>query len=174
MGYQNWLKVGMALQLTDKALAPFCFDKMVSFHNSLKTSIGGNTCSVGCTSDDLKKKRFTCPDNICHNWLAGIIAQSEPSRLYWKNSTVSLWPVHPWQIAQCYMSRGQNPANKDPSMSDLGGILQLIINCKRFHQPELDTIDIDKVKKVIAQFVIEEFLCHKSVLLVSPLAVLIC
>jgi len=144
----------MALQLTAKALTPFCVDEMVSLHNSLKTRFGGNVCAR-CTSDDLKKTGFTCPNNICHNWLAGIKAESATSQFCWKNTTVSLWPQHPWQIAQCLMGAGQDPSNTNPNKTDPGGKLHLVINCGRFHPPPVvllpsrNYIDIEKVKEVI-------------------------
>ena len=165
MDYKNWLKVGFALQLTANALTPFCDDEMVSLHNSLKTRIGGNVCHAGCIADDLKRKGFICPSNVCHHWLAGIKRESATSQFCWKNTTVSMWPEHPWQIAQCLMGLGQDPANKDPKKTDPGGKLHLIINCGRFHPPQPYHpppiyIDIAKVEKVIAGCVTEVFLCR--------------
>ena len=158
MDYQNWLKVGLALQLTTKALTPFCKDEMVSLHTSLKTSIGSSVTCPGCTIDDLKKRNFTCPNNVCHQWFAGIKAQSAEQKFCWKNSKVSWWPDHPWQIAQCHMGLGRDDGNTNPLQTDPEGILQLIINCKHFHS----LIDIDKVKEVITR----GFFCHKTVIFV--------
>ena len=153
----------MALQLTDKALTPFCVDEIVSFHNTLKTSIGGSVCHFGCTSDDLKKKGFSCPNNICHKWLAGIEAEKATPQFSLDNTTVSLWPVEPWQIAKCYMASGQDAGNSDPHKTDLGDKLQLIINCKRFHPPQpyltpFIYIGVDKMNEVIAGFYTKVFL----------------
>ena len=122
----------------------------MSFENSLITKHGSNVCSTGCTSKDLKKKNFTCPSKVCDKWLADIKAQSATSQFSLENTTASLWPGNPWQIAQYYMGPGQDSANIDPSKTDPGGVLQLTINCKLFHP----LIDIDKVKKVIARPVI--------------------
>ncbi|KAI0207310.1 hypothetical protein LSAT2_008034 [Lamellibrachia satsuma] len=144
--YKNWLKVSMALQLTTKAMTPFCVDVIQSFHTSLKTSIGSSVCSAGCTNEDIKKKKkkFTCGSNVCDKWLAGIEAQQATRQYLVDNTTVALWPVHPWQIAQYYMGPGQNATNTSPSQTDPGGKLQLAINCKQFHP----FINIDKIKAV--------------------------
>ena len=143
----------MALQLTTNALTPFCKHEMVSLHTSLKTRIGSNVICPGCTIADLKKKNFTCPNNVCHQWFAGIKAQSATQQLCWKNSTVSLWPDHPWQLAQCHMGVGRDPLNTIPSITDIEGMLQLTTNCMHFHS----LIDIDKVTEVIARFFIQGF-----------------
>jgi len=162
--------------MTAKALTPFCVDEMESFHTTLTTSIGGNVCHAGCTSDDLKKKKFTCPRNICHTWLAGIKAQSATRQFSLENTTVRLWPVEPWQIAKCYMGPGQDATNSDPLQTDPGGKLQLIINCKRFHPPQsyltpFIYINVNKVKEVITGFDTEVFICHIDLILVWFLAV---
>ena len=149
----------MALQMTAKALTPFCVDEMVSFHTTLTTNIGGNVCHPGCTSDDLKKKNFKCPHNICHKWLADIKAESATPQFSLNNTTVRLWPVKPWQIAKCYMGPGQDATNSDPLQTDPIGKLQLIINCKIFHpKPPFIYIDVDKVKEVITIFDTQVFL----------------
>ena len=141
--YKNWLKVGMALQLTTKAMTQFCVDVIKSFHNSLKTSIGSSVCSAVCSNADIKKKKkaFTCGSNVCDKWLAAIEAQQATGQYSVDNTTVALWPVHPWQIAQYYMGPGQDATNTSPSQTDSGGKLQLAINCKQFHQ----LINIDKI-----------------------------
>ena len=144
--YKNWLKVGMALQLTTKAMTPFCVDVIQSFHTSLKTRIGSSVCGTGCTNEDIKKKKkkFTCGSNVCDKWLAAIKAQLATGEYSLDNTTVALWPVHPWQIAQYYMGPGQDATNTVPSNTDPSGMLQLVINCKQFHQ----LINIDKIKAV--------------------------
>ena len=93
----------MSLKLTAKALSPFCRYEMVAFHNDLKTKIGSHVCSAGCTSEDIKKQRqnkkkkaFTCTSGICDMWLADIEAQRATAQFSLDNTTVSLWPVHPW------------------------------------------------------------------------------
>ena len=147
----------MALQLTTNALTPFCTNEMVSLHTSLKTSIGSIVTCPGCTIADLKKTTFTCPNNVCHHWFAGIKAQSATQQFCWKNSTVSMWPVHPWQIAQCHMGLGRDAANTNSRKTDTEGMVQLIMNCMPFHS----LIDIDKVKEVITRFVIQCFFVVK-------------
>ena len=145
-GYKNWLKVSMALQLTTKAMTPFCVNVIQSFHTSLKTSIGSSVCTAGCTNADIKKKKkkFTCRSNVCDKWLAVIEAERATGQYSVDNTTVALWPVNPWQIAQYYMGPGQDATNTSPSQTDPGGKLQLAINCKRFHP----LINIDKIKVV--------------------------
>ena len=152
----------MSLKLTASALSPFCQYEMVAFHNDLKTKIGSHVCSAGCTSEYIKKRKqkkktFTCTSGICDIWLADIEAQRATSQFSLDNTTVSLWPVHPWQVAQYYMGPGQDPANVNPRSTDPGGVLQLTINCKRFHP----LIDIDKAKKVIARFIMQVFIVIK-------------
>ncbi|KAI0219788.1 NACHT, LRR and PYD domains-containing protein 1b allele 2 [Lamellibrachia satsuma] len=147
--YKNWLKVGVALQLTTKAMTPFCEDVIGSFHTSLKTSIGSSVCSAGCTNVDIKKKKkkFTCRSNVCDKWLAAIEAQQATRQYSVDNTTVALWPVHPWQIAQYYMGPGQGATNTSPSQTDPGGILQLAVNCQKFH-PLINTTKVKEVRDV--------------------------
>ena len=145
--YKNYLKVGMALQLTTKAMTPFCVDVIQSFHTSLKTSIGSSVCSAGCTNADIKmmkKKKFTCGSNVCDKWLAAIEAQQATRQYSVHNTTVALWPVHPWQIAQYYMGPGQDATNTSPTQTDPGGILQVTVNCQKFQS----LISTTKVKEV--------------------------
>lgn len=143
--YKNWLKVGRALQLTAKAMTPFCTDVIKSFHNSLKISIGSNVCSSGCTSRDIKKKSITCGSNVCNRWLSGIVPELATSQFSWHNTTVDQWPVAPWQIGKIFMGAGQDETNTNPLKTDPAGILQLTINCKQFDQHFTNK---DKVKKV--------------------------
>ena len=160
--YKNWLKVGVALQLTTKAMIPFCEDVIGSFHTSLKTSIGSSVCSAGCTNVDIKmmkKKKFTCGSNVCDKWLAAVEAQQASRQCSLDNTTVALWPVHPWQIAQYYMGPGQGVTNTSPTQTDPGGILQLAINCKKF-RPFINTT---KVKEVTSY----RFLLCKIVILIN-------
>ena len=146
--YKNWLKVGIALQLTTKAMTPFCKDVIDSFHNSLlnTTNIGSAVCSTGCTSANIKNNAITCQSNVCDKWLAAILPQLATRQHSWFNTTVAQWPVAPWQIGQIFMGPGQDPTNTDPLKTDPAGILQLAINCKEFHH----RINTDKVKKVMS------------------------
>ena len=142
--YKNWLKVGIALQLTTKAMTPFCKDEIESFHNSLTTSIGSNVCHAGCITAGIKKKKITCGSNVCDKWLAAIVPELATRQYSWDNTTVAQWPVDPWQIGKIFMGPGQDATNTNPFQTDPAGILQLTINCRKFHQ----LINTDKVKKV--------------------------
>ena len=140
--YRNYQKVNVAVPLTIKAMAPFCVDVMESFHTSLKTSIGSSVCSAGCTNEDIKKENFTCGSNVCDKWLAAIEAQATGEYSV-DNTTVALWPVDPWSVAQYYMGPGHE-TNTNQFQTNPSGMLQLVINCKQFHP----LINIDKVKEV--------------------------
>ena len=146
--YKNWLKVGMALQLTTKAITPFCKDVIESFHKSLKTSIGSNVCGTGCTNADIKKMKITCRSNVCDKWLSAIVPELATSQYSWRNTTVSQWPVAPWQVANIFMGPGQDPTNTNPFKTDPAEILQLAINCKQFHHL-INTVQVRKVRTYI-------------------------
>ena len=144
LNYKHWLKVGIALQLTTKAMTPFCKDVIESFHNSLKTSIGSTVCSTGCTNADIKKNKISCRSNVCDRWLSAIVPELATSQYSWRNTTVDQWPVAAWQVGKIFMGPGQDAANTNPPKTDPAGILQLVINCLQFHP----LINVDKVKKV--------------------------
>ena len=143
----NWMRVAKALWLTAEAMTPLCKDRLTSYHNLLKKY---GVCSSGCTNQDIKDKKHC---RVCINWLADIKGQKVTKQFSLKNTTATLWPQHPWQIAQCYMAEGQDDANTDPHKTDPGGILQLVINCDlfRWHPPLIPSlfIDRDNVKKVM-------------------------
>ena len=61
-----------------------------------------------------------------------------------RNANISDWPLEPWQMAKVYMDKGQKQASVDPSETDASGILQLMLNCKRFK----GIVDITKVAVV--------------------------
>ena len=99
-------------------------------------------CNEECTAEDKPEMHDTdekkgwvieCPDDICNKWFAGIIEELCGSQYAWKNTDVRKWPKQPWQLAKMYMAVGQQPSQSDPAKTDALGLLQLIINCRKFH-----------------------------------------
>ena len=106
----------------------------------LKDNLGDKTCGAGCDSKDICIKTKLCPDK----WMAAIVPEIHTPQRTWKNSITNEWPSEPWQLAKIFMGPGQDPLNVDPQKTDALGLLQLMINCRKFHS----LLDTDKAKEV--------------------------
>ena len=138
--YINWLKAAKALQCTVQGLRPFCQGEMNTLHQSLVNANGNTTCSVPCPSANIvfDNRRcnwsIACPNNVCSQWLAGIVALRVWNRfkLTFDNSSIDEWPIEPWQVAKVFMAHGQQPTSVFSTDTDAAGLLQLLTNCKHF------------------------------------------
>ena len=138
--YINWLKASRALQFTVDGLRRFCQDQMKNFHQTLLLNIKtGETpctvpCSHACRVPTKNPIRISWPDNVCLKWLDGIFQERSwvGTPLTWKNSDISQWPKEPWQLAKVYMDPGREDSSNSAADTDPSGILNLIVNCKRF------------------------------------------
>ena len=148
--YINRVKVDLALNCVARGLTPFCETVIRELHETLKSEHGKTQCSAGCTAKRICKKHgikhwsISCLDNICNKWLDGIVPELATSQYTWRNSIVHDWPAEPWQLAKVFMGEGQDLSNIDPDQTDALGLLQLMINCKKFH----DRLDKGKAIKV--------------------------
>ena len=149
--YLNWLKANRALHRTVEVLRNVCWVEMQFFQNSLLSKHGSTRCSKPCTHKDVithdkgKSWSVPCPTRVCSNWLADIVREKswKSTRLRWQNSDLNQWQAQPWQIAKVYMDR-EDRACINPTNTDAAGVLQLLINCKRFKT----MMDSNRVKAV--------------------------
>ena len=153
--YLNWIKATRAMHNTMEALRTFCQARMNGLHQLLLLKHGATQCSGPCSCGNIRYIRNTnnyvinCPNNVCSQWLADIVAEraTPTTRLKFGNCDISQWPVQPWQIAKVFMDR-QDPSTVSPNDTDASGILQLLKNCKYF-TPFLDTRKADAVRLYI-------------------------
>jgi len=149
--YLNWLKSNRALHRSIEVLRHVCWLEIQHFQNSLLGKHGRTLCSKPCTHKDITTRgrgsawSITCSDNVCSAWLADIVNEKfgKSTRLYWQNSDLGQWQTQPWQIAKVYMER-QDIACISPANTDAAGVLQLLMNCKRFKT----MMDMNKVNAV--------------------------
>ena len=140
-GYVNWLKSNRAFHRTIEVLRDVCWAEIQIFHKSLLRKHGGTPCNKPCTYKDVvtcdkgSSWSIPCPSptNVCYMWLADIVGEkfSKSTRLYWQNSDFSQWQTQPWQIAKVFIEKIDR-ASISPIDTDAAGVLQLLLNCKRF------------------------------------------
>ena len=163
--YVNWCKTITALDRTIEVLRPFCLSEIKSFHNTLVQKHTLSSCGKPCTNSDITYHSkggswsITCPNNVCSRWLPDIVREraTKSTRLYWQNSDVSQWQTQPWQLAKPFMDSVQDPACISPDGADVAGILQLLLNCKRFKNV-MDTKKVDAVSLCSSNHFL--LLCH--------------
>lgn len=136
--YLNWIKLVQALACVGDGLLPFCVKVVDEVHESLRKEIGHELCKAKCTPKTLgtgKEKRWyiDCPNDICNKWLDRIVAELYENQCSWRHTDLSMWPTQSWQLAKIFMGPGKQPSKSAPSKTDSVGLLQLIINCKAFH-----------------------------------------
>ena len=151
--YVNWCKTVRALNRTIDALRHVCLSEIKSFHDTLVQKHSTSKCGKPCTHNDVTyhSKRgswsITCPSKVCCQWLPDIVRErtTKSTRLNWKNSDFSQWQEHPWQLAKLFVDCGQDRACISPDDTNAAGILQLLLNCKRFKNA-MDTNKVDAVR----------------------------
>ncbi|XP_060551404.1 uncharacterized protein LOC132712979 [Ruditapes philippinarum] len=153
MKFHNWIKNGVVLVLTKEGLQDIVANEITNFHDELyrdkttKTKITTpcKTCLtenvVKCSSKN-KICRFyqrkcvnvhkTCPFGVCQNVRDGIEDAHRFNRPSWKNTDARQWSDAPWQIAKCFMSTDGYESSLSAAETDFNGIINVIINCKRF------------------------------------------
>lgn len=151
--YVNWYKTNRVLNLTIEVLRPVCLAEMRSFHSSLLQKYTSASCGKPCTHSDIhgnwRKLSISCPSNVCSKWLPDLVKErmTNLTRLTWQNSDFSQWQTQPWQLAKVYMDHGQDIACVNPTDTDAAGIVQLLLNCKRFKKVVVPT-KVDAVRLV--------------------------
>ncbi|KAI0230309.1 hypothetical protein LSAT2_019317, partial [Lamellibrachia satsuma] len=148
--YHNFLKLGKAVKCTAEGLTEFADDVVKHFHTSLLHQHG----SAVCTSPGSQKRitfdrrsnswSINCPCAVCGPWTRSIGAEQATRQICWQNTSVDDWPVDAWQLAKPFMSEGKATSCNSPTDTDPAGILQLLINCKKYGP----LLDIQKVKAV--------------------------
>ena len=150
--YVNWCKTIGALDRSIDVLRHVCLSEIESFHDMLVQKHTTSPCGKPCTHSDIiyhskgGSWSITCPNKVCSRWLPDIVREraTKSTRLYWLNSDVSQWQTQPWQLAKPFMDSVQDRACIDPADTDATGILQLLLNCKRF-KVIMDTKKVDAV-----------------------------
>ena len=136
----HWLAVGEALILLSDGLRKHAENKMKELHALITTNVGGPgvKCHCKCTPGKKPNPHGT-PTTTCiwAQQLKNFHVFPRKGDIPWHQSTSSQWhdPVHGyWEIAKLFMSNlGKNLATtKDPSTTDSGPLLNLLIFCNRF------------------------------------------
>ena len=148
--YHNFLKLGKAVKRTAEGLTEFANDVVKIFHTSLLHQHG----SAVCTSPGSQKRitfdrrsnswSINCSCGVCGPWTRSIGAEHAAGKICWENTSVDDWPVDAWQLAKPFMSEGKATSCNSPTDTDPAGILQLLINCKKYGP----LLDVQKVKAV--------------------------
>jgi hypothetical protein len=139
-GYLNWLAVRHGLLFLSEGLQKYAENKMKELHSIITTNVGGPGVKCTCKFTLGKKPNphgqatTTC---IWAQELKKFHVFSRKSDIPWHQSNSCQWddPVHGyWEIAKLFMSDlGKNCATtKDPSTTDIGPLLNLLIFCKHF------------------------------------------
>ena len=120
-----------------------------------ESDVGTNEATAEGTADDHEEHDtdtkaswyIECPNDICNKWFDVINAELCGEPYSWKNTNVKMWPTQSWQLAKIFLGPGQQPSTP-PSKTDALGLLQLIKNCKLFH----DRVDRGAAGKVMFCF----------------------
>lgn len=144
--YTNWLKCGQALKCVVEGVAHFCKTVVDELHKQLVNDLGKKQCTAGCDAKKIVRRSgphgkcwtISCNDNVCNQWVEKIVPIIVTSQFEWRNSTIREWPTQSWQVAKIFMAHGQEPANVDPTKTDVIAMMQLMLNCKEFSR-HMDT-----------------------------------
>ena len=138
--YLNWLAVGEALITLSDGLQQYAEREMKDFHSLLIKKLGGIKCTCSYTLG--KKPNPHSNPTTSHCMWAKEIGNfhiiKKKKLLPWHQSDSSKWhdPVDGyWEVAKMFMADlGSNCSDvKDPSSTDLTGILNLMNFCKYFN-----------------------------------------
>ena len=134
-GYHNWLAVRQALMFLSEGLQKYAECKMKELHSLITIKVGGVKCT--CIYTPGKKPNPHEGTTTCI-WAQELKKFHSKKSMPWHQSISSQWddPVHGyWEIAKLFMSNlGKNlAATKDPSTTDVGPLLNLLIFCKHFN-----------------------------------------
>ena len=138
--YLNWLAVGEALITLCGGLQQYAEREMKDFHASLINKLGGVKCNCSYTLG-MKPNPHSDPTRSNCMWakeIGNFHIINNKKRLPWHQSDSSKWhdPVDGyWEVAKIFIpDLGSNCSDvKDPSSTDLTGILNLMNSCKHFN-----------------------------------------
>ena len=145
--YLNFHAVSDALTILRKGLEQYAEKKIKGFHSSIISKLSGVKCNCSCIvgwKPSLHANTKTCA------WateLKKFHRIKKKSRIPWHQSDSTKWhdPTNGyWEVAKIFMSDfGENWSDvKDPSSTDITGILNLFIFCTHFkiQQPLLKLV----------------------------------
>ncbi|XP_060607870.1 uncharacterized protein CXorf38 homolog [Ruditapes philippinarum] len=89
----------------------------------------------------LYSDKIECPKGFCNEIHNEILTNhaSNPPAPNWKNTHISEWSIHPWEIAKCFINAPGYIDKKTVNDIDIAGILHVFINNMRLH-PYLDCL----------------------------------
>ncbi|XP_019614923.1 PREDICTED: uncharacterized protein LOC109462772 [Branchiostoma belcheri] len=125
-GYKNWLRVGIALQVTRDGLVHVALQAANKLHAELKAKLGDGVENCSCNT----KKGQECED--CAPWREELKRNyyiGEASRIGWSNCTPSKWSKEPWEVAKVFMPKDPTADNTGPEKSDPAALLNFLIHC---------------------------------------------
>ena len=150
--YKNWIKVSLALIHSKEALHDFTKNVIDDLHRDIKTRVGTGICTgtSACNTNRKGGKPPSCPS--CDLWVKEIKSQNK-GQLQWKNADPTKWDKDPWEIAKCFMNvqggKASSAAVTGPDKTDLSGMLNVLINCKKFRNDHISDIKLaENVRKV--------------------------
>ena len=160
LDYQNWVKAGICLLYTKEGLEDFVSTECKQLHQnvlnhtrSLVPTPGHLICGINITRQRLIN---TCGHPYCQGFLSAVIQEGidpnhpfipRPGNL--ANTNVGLWHSEPYQLAKLFMNAGQLPTDKDPSETDLSGIINFLHHCKVPRNHITNPLFTDKVSTAL-------------------------
>ncbi|KAK3591478.1 hypothetical protein CHS0354_031584 [Potamilus streckersoni] len=150
-GYKNWLKAGMCLIHVKEGLETFVDAESKVLHKDILTKC---TPCGQCTQDGVKHKnrQKLCPS--CDSFKDEIKKRHKYSSPNWDNTDVQKWTNDHWSVSKCIMNPGQS-GNHSASDTDISGLLNFIINYKKFQDTKYGDIQNNAVKLCV---------CHVNLL----------
>jgi hypothetical protein len=170
--YLNWVKSGLALKYLKDGIGDFANEVVNGEHSQILQAIGltpGSTCNQ-CTLNTLKpphapapkvkqcpigqrncncllSNNSSCPKNICGPIYDEIVKTHGTLQPFWKNTDITKWTTHPWEIAKCFINVPGYDKKQSAEDTDVAGLMHLFINCKFFQRRVSSSINLfDKVR----------------------------
>lgn len=159
--YMNWQKACQVLLIGKKYLDRFVVSRLPGLHEDLRKSVGDVYSCGKCIAKDIilvdNKWNLNCPNVVCQLWVEKLsLSHSQPKKIHWRNSDMSMWPSSQWEVAKVYMdklpaafntdrNRSMNEEDKSgntelpmipkipPESIDIAHVLDVLINCKWLH-----------------------------------------
>jgi hypothetical protein len=173
-----WLKLGLAIQYTKEAIEPAIINDTDQFQEEILKDVytkkgvcRGTTCCscrtenlVPCPTRDFCTKgkkaqckvhsqpgnqNRVCPNNICDTFMYKIRDEHRYFKPSWKNCNAERLCAEPIQIAKCFMPKDGYADVTSFDDVDFNGVLNVIINNKRFQAKFAD--DLSNSKNIVTE-----------------------
>ncbi|KAH3823145.1 hypothetical protein DPMN_124944 [Dreissena polymorpha] len=149
----NWLKALLGLNITKVGLHNFVDIEIKMLQQSFVQPQLNSLCSSCVTANLLKcptrgvckplngictmhdtpaKQTRGCPTKFCEKFRDEIVINHKFSNPSWKNTSAEEWTKNHWQIAKCFLPREGYANVNSIQNTDFNGVINVIINCKRF------------------------------------------